>query len=128
MFACPGGLLGAIVYYIRKLYKSCIQNLIEDISDDAALFRKIGAKMYFYIRPIISAILAILVDMGIIAGFYFIINQPEINNNKFFLFIVLISFFIGFSNGKIIINMEKQSGNIADFIFNTKENKNDQHK
>lgn len=124
MFACPGGLLGAVIYYIRKLYKSCIQNLIEVKSDDEALFRKIGAKMYFYIRPIISAILAILVDMGFIAGFYFINNQPDINNDKFFLFIILISFYVGFCNGKIIINMEKRSEDIADFVLKGKENKN----
>ncbi len=123
MFACPGGLLGAVIYYIRKLYKSCIQNLIEVKSDDDARFRKIGAKMYFYIRPIISGILAILVDMGFIAGFYFINNQPEISNDKFFLFIILISFYIGFCNGKIIINMEKRSEDVASFIFKTKENK-----
>lgn len=124
MFACPGGLLGAVIYYIRKLYKSCIQNLIEVKSDDKAFFRKLGTKMYFYIRPIISGILAILIDMGFIAGFYFINNQPEINNDKFFLFIVLISFYIGFCNGKIIINLEKRSEDIADFILKGKENKN----
>lgn len=124
MFACPGGLLGAVIYYIRKLYKSCIQNLIEVKSDDEAFFRKIGAKMYFYIRPIISAILAILVDMGFIAGFYFINNQPNINNDKFFLFIILISFYVGFCNGKIIINMEKRSEDVANFVLKEKENKN----
>lgn len=126
MFACPGGLLGAVIYYIRKLYKSCIQNLIEvEVNDENAHIRKIGAKMYFYIRPIISGILAILVDMGFIAGFYFINNQPEINNDKFFLFIILISFYIGFCNGKIIINMEKRSEDVVNLIFKTKENKND---
>lgn len=121
MFACPGGLLGAVIYYIRKLYKSCIQNLIEVKSDDDAFIRKIGAKMYFYIRPIISGVFAILVDMGFIAGFYIINSQLEINNDKFFLFIILISFYVGFCNGKIIINMEKRSDDMARFVLKGKE-------
>ena len=127
MFACPGGLLGAVIYYIRKLYKSCIQNLVvtELIDNEKASFSKLGAKMYFYIRPIISGILAILTDMGIIAGFYFINNQPEINNDKFFLFIILVSFYVGFCNGKIIMNMERRSEDVMSFIFKSKENKDD---
>jgi len=125
MFACPGGLLGAVIYYIRKLYKSCIQGLVKVKSDEDSIFIKLGAKMYFYIRPIISLVLAMLVDMGFIAGFYFINNQPDINNDKFFLFIILVSFYVGFCNGKIIINLENRSEDVASFILKNKENKND---
>ena len=126
MFAFPGGVLGSSIYYIRKLYKSCIQKLVVDNPTDTSTetkIRKIGAKVYFYIRPLVSGVLAILASIALITGFFFINNQPSINNEKFFLFVVLISFYIGFSNGKIIFKMEQQSGDIINSMF--KENKND---
>lgn len=126
MFSFPSGILGATIYYIRKLYKSCIQELIKTNSADelpSANFKKIGAKMYFYLRPIISGILAILVNIGIIAGVCFVNNQPDINNDKFFFFVILISFYVGFCNGKLIINMEKTSESFAGLVFKPKENK-----
>lgn len=124
MFAFPSGVLGATIYYIRKLYKSCIQGLVADNQNDndsEAKMRKIGAKMYFYLRPLISGILAILAGIAIVAGFFIVNNQPTINNEKFFLYIILISFYIGFCNGKIIFKMEQQSSEIVDTVF--KENK-----
>ena len=126
MFAFPSGVLGASIYYIRKLYKSCIQKLVVDDPEDTSTetkIRKIGAKVYFYIRPLISGILAILASVALIAGFFLVNNQPTINNEKFFLFVVLISFYIGFSNGKIIFRMEQQSGDVINAMF--KESKND---
>lgn len=120
MFAFPSGVLGATIYYIRKLYKSCLQKIVVDNPEDTSSetqLRKIGAKMYFYLRPLISGILAILASIAIIAGFFIVNNQPSINNEKFFLFIVLISFYIGFCNGKIIFKMEQQSGEVIDSVF-----------
>ena len=104
MFAFPSGVLGATIYYIRKLYKSCLQKIVVDNPEDTSSetqLRKIGAKMYFYLRPPISGILAIFASIAIIAGF----------------FIVLISFYIGFCNGKIIFKMEKQSSEVIDSVF-----------
>lgn len=124
MFAFPSGVLGATIYYIRKLYKSCIQKLVLDNPNDTSSeikLRKIGAKMYFYLRPLISGILAILASIAVVAGFFIINNQPSINNEKFFLFIVLISFYIGFCNGKLIFKMEQQGNDVIDSVF--KENK-----
>ena len=76
--------------------------------------------MYFYVRPIFSAILASLVNMGIIAGFYIINNNPSINNEKFFLFIIVLSFYIGFCNGKIFVKMDKQGESFAHLIVKEK--------
>lgn len=123
MFAFPSGALGGVMYYIRKLYKSCIQNIIVETiepSKNNTYIRKIGAKMYFYVRPIFSAILASLVNMGIIAGFYIINNNPSINNEKFFLFIIVLSFYIGFCNGKIFVKMDKQGESFAHLIVKEK--------
>lgn len=120
MFAFPSGVLGATIYYIRKLYKSCIQKLVvanPSGSSSEAHIRKIGAKIYFYLRPLISGILAILASIALIAGFFIVNNQPSIDNEKFFLFIALISFYIGFCNGKLILKMERQGSDVIDSIF-----------
>lgn len=116
MFSFPSGLLGGCVYYIRKLYKSCIQELVVDLGDNKN-YRKLGAKIYFYSRPIISSVLATLVNLGIVAGFYVINNQPDINSDRFFLFILLIAFYIGFCNGKVIIRIDKHGEEIIDLIL-----------
>ena len=129
VFALPSGALGGVVYYIRKLYKSCIQNIIvENIeeSTDNTYIRKIGAKMYFYIRPVFSAILAVITNMGTIAGFFLINNTPSINNDKFFLFTIVLSFYIGFCNGKILVGMDKQRDAFSRLII--KENINEQNR
>ncbi len=116
MFSFPSGLLGGCVYYIRKLYKSCIQELVVDLGENKN-YRKLGAKIYFYCRPIISSVLATLVNFGIVAGFYVINNQPDINSDRFFLFILLIAFYIGFCNGKVIIRIDKQGEELIESLF-----------
>ena len=66
LFSILGGLMGSNIYYIRKLYKSCIQFLISPSEENFEHeIRKIGAKAYFYTRPIISAILSLLISLEI---------------------------------------------------------------
>ena len=82
--------------------------------------------MYFYIRPVFSAILAVITNMGTIAGFFLINNTPSINNDKFFLFTIVLSFYIGFCNGKILVGMDKQRDAFSRLII--KENINEQNR
>lgn len=124
MFSCSGGLLGSTIYYIRKLYKSCIQNLVTDSKSnpDNTEHRKAGTKMYFYIRPFIGMVLSVIINLGVIGGFYIIGNQPDLNNNRFFLFVLLLSFYIGFCNGKVLVNINKHGNDIIDYIFKEENN------
>lgn len=108
------GLLGSSLYYIRKLYKSCIQLLVEE-SNDASIL-KIGAKMYFYLRPLIGAIVAALVILGVYGGFFVLQDRPPINTEKFYVFSALFSALVGFSNGKIIVRLDSSMGEIAESI------------
>lgn len=126
MFACPGGLLGAVIYYIRKLYKACLHGevIVPEIPNEEIHIKKIGAKIYFYSRPIISGILAIIMDMGILAGFYFITDQRNINDRTFYVFFILVSFYIGFCNGRVILNIEKKGNDMVNNLFKTPEDKN----
>ena len=71
MCSAPCSLLGASIYYIRKLYKACIQNAIsEPTADYTSSIRVIGAKVYFYIRPLVSVALALIISFGIYFGIF----------------------------------------------------------
>ena len=50
LFSFTFGLQGSIFYYIRKLYKSCIQLLI-DTNGETPSIAGLGIKIYFYLRP-----------------------------------------------------------------------------
>lgn len=110
------GLLGSVFYYIRKLYKSCIQLLVNYESSNEASIQSLGAKVYFYFRPIMGATLSTLAVLGIYGGFFVLIDQPAINSEKFYLFVVIIAFLIGFSNGKVIVKLDNSTDKIAEMI------------
>ena len=113
------GLLGSTIYYIRKLYKSCIQLLVDTSASDA--IAAMGAKAYFYFRPFIGATLAIFVTMGVYGGFFFLQEKPEINSQRFMIFVALVSFVVGFANGSLIIRLDKGKEKIADMVKLGKE-------
>lgn len=120
VFAFVCGLLGSTFYYIRKLYKSCIQ-LIVDTESASDTVRALGAKVYFYFRPIMGATLAALIILGIYGGFFFLQDQPTINTEKFYIFTAVVSFVVGFSNGNIIVQLDKSKDKIAKMIKFGKE-------
>ncbi len=120
-FLC--GLLGSTFYYIRKLYKSCIQLLISPF-DEKNYIRSLGVKIYFYFRPIMGATLATLIVLGIYGGFFFLQDNATINAEKFYIFASLLSFMIGFSNGKIIIQLDESKEKISKMIKIKKEDNN----
>lgn len=119
MFALPSGILGASIYYIRKLYKSCIQTLFakDEVDDKSLYYRKIGAKMYFYIRPIVSGIFAVMLNIAILAGINIMNADISSGNNNFEFLIILLSFYVGFCNGKIIVYMDDKKDVAFNKIF-----------
>ena len=120
LFSLGFGLLGSTFYYIRKLYKSCIQLLI-DVEETNSPISSMGAKVYFYLRPIMGAVLANIIILGIYRGFFFLQDKPSINDEKFYIFSAILSFIVSFSSGKIIVKLDSSSDKIADFIKISKE-------
>lgn len=116
IFAFINGILGSTFYYIRKLYKTCIQQLVIEDSKADALITSLGAKAYFYFRPIMGATLALLIILGVYGGFFVLFDQPAINADKFFVFVAIFSFLVGFSNGKIILKIDNSTSRIAEMI------------
>ena len=54
LFSFTCGLLGGTFYYIRKLYKSCIQLLFSTEAQVTTNIKSLGVKVYFYFRPIMG--------------------------------------------------------------------------
>lgn len=107
LFSFPASLLGSSIYYIRKLYKSCIQEIIEEPSETfSSGIRTLGAKIYFYSRPLISVPLSIITVLGIYIGINVLTINPDIVDNNFNILCVLVSFYTGFSNGLVLKNMD----------------------
>ena len=119
-FSFVFGLLGSTFYYIRKLYKSCIQLLVDSSGADTSI-PSMGVKVYFYLRPVMGAVLATLIILGIYGGFFFLQDEPSINDEKFYIFSAIFSFVVGFSNGKIIVRLDNSSDKIAELIKIAKE-------
>lgn len=106
LFSFSCGILGGTFYYIRKLYKSCIQSLVNDIAETSTSIESIGAKVYFYFRPIMGAVLSIFITLGVYAGVFVLLDQPAINSDKFYIFVGILAFISGFSNGKLIVKLD----------------------
>lgn len=112
-FLC--GLLGSSFYYFRKLYKSCIQLLVDSESKDCEV-ASIGVKAYFIGRPIMGAVISVVAILIIYSGLFFLVDNPSIIQDKFYIFISIFSFLFGFSNGKLIVKLDKSKDRIADLI------------
>lgn len=123
-FSISWGLLGSTFYYIRKLYKSCIQELVND-EEGVGSIKALGTKAYFYFRPIMGFILATVASVGIYGGFFVLQNQPSIIAERFYLFVSIFSFLIGFSNGKFIVKLDNSAEKMVQMIGFAKESKQD---
>lgn len=115
------GLLSSTCYYIRKLYKACIQKVVNVEGTDT--IESLGAKVYFYFRPLMGAILAAFVALGIYGGFFVFQSSPSIDADRVWVFVALISFMVGFSNGKLVDELDKNAGKFAQMISMNREKK-----
>lgn len=108
------GFLSSTCYYIRKLYKACINKIV--IADGTNEIESIGVKVYFYFRPLMGAILAAFVALGIYSGFFVFQSSPAMDAERVWIFIALISFMVGFSNGKLIDELDKNASKFAQIM------------
>jgi len=123
LFSIPSALLGSSIYYIRKLYKACIQNIIEEPSEDfSSKIRTLGTQMYFYIRPLISIALSIILILGIYIGINILTVDPEITEENFYILCAIMSFYLGFSNGLILREMDNKDNKLLNSILGGKNN------
>jgi hypothetical protein len=111
-FIC--GILGSSIYYYRKLYKSCIQKLVT--SESNSTIASLGVKAYFVGRPVIGAVISVIAILIVYGGLFFLVDDPKIALDKFYIFISILSFLFGFSNGSLIVKLEKSKDRIAESV------------
>ena len=103
-------LLGSSIFYIRKLYKSCIiSDFILDVSTDKFLIR-LGTIVYYLARPLFAVGFSILVVTGLLSGLKIVSNEDIELNQNFVYMTMFLSFYVGFLTGRFVKNLEN-SGN-----------------
>jgi hypothetical protein len=116
-------LIGSTIFYIRKLYKSCINgNLTSEISEDNFLIR-LGTMVYYTARPLFSVGFSVLIIIGLLSGILTISTSTEKNeiNVGFVYLTMFLSFFSGFSSGRFVKILEKKGDAVFEKLnFNEK--------
>jgi len=109
-------LLGSLMYYIRKIYLTSIHNKVKN-DDEFTLLEKWGTIIYFVVRPIFSVVISAIIVMGFSAGvFAFFINNGTLSST-FVDFTIVVSFFLGISNGTLIDKLDKIGNGFIRKIF-----------
>jgi phosphate/sulfate permease len=111
--------LGATVFYIRKLYKACINaDMVKPDSENDKL-RQIGIFFYFFLRPIFSGIFSIIILIILKSGIS-ILSTAKSLTIEFYYLSIITSFFIGFSSGDLIDKFEEVGKKIVTQISDIK--------
>lgn len=111
-------LLGSSIFYIRKLYKACINLDIVEPNGNEDNIRQSGIIFYFILRPIFSVALGLLLFLSFKIGVSAMVKSPELNDG-FVYSCMFFSFFIGYSSGDVIDKLEKVGKNIVKKSFDT---------
>jgi hypothetical protein len=108
-------LAGATIFYIRKLYKACINlDIVEPLSPEDRI-RQVGVFFYFFLRPAFSIVLSLVTIILIKSGIVLLTENSNIKS-EFLLFSSVISFFVGFSCGDYIDKLEVFGKNIVNKV------------
>jgi hypothetical protein len=98
--------MGNTLYYLRKLYKNMINyNFITEAESSFCHTREFGTLLYYLLRPVFAASLAIVFYFLVEAQIIFIVDSLPKDQTKFGLFVITFSFFIGFSTGRMLEKM-----------------------
>lgn len=102
------GLLGGTIYYIRKLYLIGIQNRLKH---DCSFIEIAGTTLYFVIRPLFSMVVTVIIMLGFAVGIFSFFVAGGILTQNFINFSMVISFFLGISNGKLMDKLNEVGNN-----------------
>lgn len=114
-------LFGSSVFYIRKLYKACINLDIVEPTTVEDNIRQSGIIFYFILRPIFSIGFGLLLFLSFKIGVSAMVKTPDLNDG-FIYSCMFFSFFIGYSSGDVIDKFEKVGKKIVARSFDTNEN------
>lgn len=111
IFASIGiSLTGSSIYYIRKLYKSCINEEIEDKADK--ILSKLGSAIYYFARPLFSVGFALIIVIAIKSGHALVSTSNDLDSEAFLYTCMFFAFFSGFAAGRFIKYLEGRAESI----------------
>lgn len=99
--------MGSSIFYLRKLYKACINLDIEYSKSEEDKLRQLGVILYFVFRPIFSMCFAVVMIVFFKSGMCYI-AETHVVNERFFHISILIAFFVGYSSGDLINKLEEK--------------------
>lgn len=112
-------ILGATIFYMRKLYKACINSDITIPVSNEDKLRQTGVFFYFFLRPIFSGIFSIIILIILKSGIS-ILSTSKTLTIEFYYLSIIISFFVGFSSGDLIDKFEDVGKSIVNKISEIK--------
>ncbi len=111
--------LGSVLFYIRKLYKACINSDMVTPVGNTDSVRELGVIFYFILRPVFALIFCLL-TLFIIKSGISILSEGNLNNNRFFYFSIITSFIIGYSCGDYIDQIERIGKRVVERVTEVK--------
>ena len=111
-------LIGSTIFYLRKLYKSCINLDISPPLNKDDISRKIGVIFYFILRPIFSVSFSILIILLLKVSVTIVTIKEPVLDVGFIYLTLFLSFFSGFSSGKFLSQLDNKGVAIIKKIFN----------
>lgn len=106
-------LLGSTIFYMRKLYKSAINDIVTEPITAKEKTNETGLFFYYLLRPIFAIVFSVLIHIGLKASVAIVtVEESELDVGMVYL-TMLLSFFIGFAAGDVITKLELISKDIA---------------
>jgi hypothetical protein len=107
-------LMGSTIFYLRKLYKSLIKNILSEPIDNKDKIMELGLVTYYFLRPVFAVSFSVIFHIALKTS-VLIVTVTETNLAEGMIyFAMIISFFIGFAAGDFINKLEDYSKNIID--------------
>jgi hypothetical protein len=114
--------VGSSIFYVRKLYKSCIRADISFPEGESDKLRQLGVMFYFLLRPFFSMGFTLLIVLGLKTGILVVTVKETKLDTGFIYLSMFLSFFVGFSSGYFLNLLEDTGKTILTKLF-SKEKK-----
>lgn len=110
-------LIGSSIFYLRKLYKACINKEMSSPTNEDEKLRELGVCAYYYLRPLFAIGFSILIHVALKSSVH-IITVKETRLDEGFIYLTMfLSFFAGFAAGDLITYIEDKSVELVTKTF-----------
>ncbi len=110
-------LLGSTMFYLRKIYKSCINAEMENPNSEEDKIRQIGILSYYYLRPLFALLFSLIFHIALKESVNLVTLNETSLNYTFIYLMAFVSFFAGFASGDLITYFEAKSAEISKKAF-----------